>query len=263
MIIYLDALFFLNFFFDFLLLMTVSITLKRNAQIKRLFLGSVLGSLSTFFLFFSFNQFSLFLFKLFLAIGMNLIAFGLKDKKYFFQNLSYFYMTSTVLGGFLYFLNLTFSEEVQGMIFIKKDFSINYAFLILVSPLILFLYLKQRKEINHYQQIIPVTIYFRNGKRLSITGFMDTGNKLMDPITKKHIILVNRQKLKGIVPIRSPMYVPYHSLNHHGILKCISIDFMEIDGKKFSNYLVGLSEKDLLKDGVECILNSFYLEEKQ
>lgn len=170
-------------------------------------------------------------------------------------------MTSTVLGGFLYFLNLTFSEEVNGLVFVKKDVSINYAFLILLSPLILYLYQKQRKEQSHYHQIIPVTLHFKNGQTLSINGFIDTGNKLIDPVTKKRIILLNQKKVKGIVPIRSPMYVPYHSLNHHGILKCIPIDFLEIYNKKLSNYLVGLSEQDLLKDGIECVLNSFCLEE--
>lgn len=261
MVIYLDAVFFLNLFFDFLLLMTVSITLKRNAKVSRIIIGSLIGTISFFTLYFSFQTISLFIFKVLLSIIMILVTFGLKDKKYLMQNLSYFYMTSTVLGGFLYFLNLSFSNEVKGLVFVQKNFSCNYLFLVIISPFILYVYNKQRKEINHYENIYPVEIHFKNGQNLLINGFLDTGNKLVDPITKKKIILINEDKIKGLVPIRSPMYVPYNSLNHHGIIRCIAIETIEIMGIQSPNYLLGLSEEDLLKDGVDCVLNSFCLEE--
>ena len=86
-------------------------------------------------------------------------------------------------------------------------------------------------------------------------GFIDTGNKLKDPITKKKIILINAQKLKGLVKIRSPMYVPFNSLNNHGLLKCISISSLKINDKTYHDYLLGISNNILLKDGIDCILN--------
>ena len=96
MTVYIDVVFILNFFFDFLLLLTVNNVLKRNIPLKRILFGSFVGSLTIFFLFFSISSFLLFLSKLLLGVLMCLTTFGLKDKKYFIQNLSYLYMTSKV-----------------------------------------------------------------------------------------------------------------------------------------------------------------------
>ena len=241
MTIYLDAVFFLNFFFDFLLLLTISVTLKRNIKLKKVF--------------------TLFLFKIVLSILMIMITFGFKDCKYFFSNLAYFYMTSIVLGGFLYFLNLSFRENVSGLIFIYDDVSINYFFLIIISPVILYIYYKQQREQNYYNKTLPVTLTLTNGKILKLSGFIDTGNKLIDPISKKKIILINQKKIQGSINIRSPMYVPYNTLNHHGLLKCIKIKTLEIGGIKKSDYLLGISEDDLLNNGIDCLLNFKCLED--
>ena len=49
--IYLDVIALLNFLMDFLLLITVNYTLKRNSSWKKLVLGAFLGSLTLIFLF--------------------------------------------------------------------------------------------------------------------------------------------------------------------------------------------------------------------
>ena len=45
MIVYLDLVFLINYFFDCLLLILVNVTLKRNISIKRILLTSLLGEL--------------------------------------------------------------------------------------------------------------------------------------------------------------------------------------------------------------------------
>ena len=157
MTIYLDVLFILNLFFDFILLLTVNNTLKRNAKLKRIFFGSFLGSLSIFTLFIPISSFLLFFLKIFLGLLMCIITFGLKDKKYTIENVSYLYMTSTILGGFVYFLNLSFSESHYNLIFTYDTISINYLFLVIISPIMLYIYVKQRKEF-HYQNYYQVTL---------------------------------------------------------------------------------------------------------
>jgi len=259
MTIYLDLIFLLNLFFDFLLLLTVNNTLKRNASLKRLFLGALFGSTTIFSLFFDFTTLTLFLFKIVVSFIMCVLSFGLKDKKYTIQNLSYFYMTSTVLGGFLYFLNLNFAESQKGLVFTYDTVSINYIFLVIISPILLYVYFKQQRDAKNYQSYYEIIIHFKNGNSKKLTAFLDTGNKLVDPITKKKIILLNREKMKNLE--ETFIYVPYNSLNHHGLIQCIPIESLEINGKKSKNYLVGLSEGDLLRDGIDCVLNQYCLEE--
>ncbi len=260
MTIYLDVVFFLNFFFDFLLLLTVNNTLRRNSSLKRLFLGALIGSLTIFLLFISMTSLVLFLIKILISILMCVASFGLKDRRYTIQNLSYFYMTSTVLGGFLYFLQLSFSENQNGLIFTYDQVSISYVFLVIISPIMLYIYIKQRREVSHYERFYEVKIFFLDGKCLSLNSYLDTGNKLVDPITKKKIVLVSSGKIQDM-HFKRFIYVPYHSLNHHGLMKCVSIDHLEVGDKKSKNYLVGISEGDLLSDGVECVLNASCLEE--
>ena len=260
MTVYIDLVFFLNLLFDFLLLLTVNNTLKRNASLKRIFLGAFLGSITIFTLFLSISSILLFLLKVVLSILMCTITFGLKDKKYVIQNLSYFYMTSTVLGGFLYFLNLTFSESHYGLVFSYESISVNYLFLVIFSPIMLYIYVKQRKSVVHYEQYYRAVIHFLNGKSIEVNSYLDTGNKLVDPITKKKIVIVNEKKLPKNIG-KQIIYVPYNTLNYHGLMKCFQIDSIEINGKVSKNYLVGISEGELLRDGIDCILNFFCTEE--
>ena len=63
--IYLDYVFFINFIFDFILLFTTKVLLKRNVKIKRIILGSFIGTFSIFILFISMPSFIFFLSKMF------------------------------------------------------------------------------------------------------------------------------------------------------------------------------------------------------
>lgn len=62
--IYLDLVLFLNFAFDFLLLSSVSIVLKRNIKINNIIIGAFIGSLSILLLFIKISNFTLFILKI-------------------------------------------------------------------------------------------------------------------------------------------------------------------------------------------------------
>ena len=118
--IYLDLVMILNFAIDFILLLTVSLILKRNVKITRIMLGAFIGGVSILFLFFNVNSVVLFLFKLIISILMIIMSFGFRDIKYTLVNLLYLYMSSIILGGFLYLLNLEFSYKHIGIIFFNN-----------------------------------------------------------------------------------------------------------------------------------------------
>ena len=126
MTIYVDVVLILNFLVDLMLLVTVKVTLKRNVKFYKLILASLFGSLSVLLLFIKLTSFTLFLIKVGISIIMSLIAFKFISLKYTINNLIYLYMTSTILGGFLYMLNVEFSHRQEGLIFINSGLSINY-----------------------------------------------------------------------------------------------------------------------------------------
>ena len=248
MTIYIDLLLIINFIFDFILLLTINIVLKRYSKISRLVLASLFGEITLLSLVIPIKTYFLIFLKLMMGIIMVIISFGYKNIKYTLYNSFYLYMTSVILGGFVYYLSIEFK-------------SMNYLFL-LPSPIILYAFIKSMKvlkEIKNYYY--KITITFNDNYNLNLTAFLDTGNKLIDPITNKPIILINKKKIKGSIQIRSPMYVPYNTINHHGLLECIKPKYILIENKKITNYLIGLSEESFKLNGIDCLLNYKILED--
>lgn len=248
MTIYIDLLLILNFIYDFLLLMTVSVTLKRYISIKKLLFGSLFGMLTTLIILIPLNKYLLLLIKLLLGVLLCIITYNYKDIKYTLNNIVYLYMTSIILAGFLYFLNLEFGNKC-------------YILSLLIGPLILYMYVKMMKNKSNISLYKRVLITFKNNKTIELNGFIDTGNNLIDPITNKRIIIINKNMLKGIYNIRSPMYVPCHTINSHNLLECISIKNIIVDNKIFNNYLLGLVDNLNIGNGVDCLINNKILEE--
>ncbi len=260
--IYLDLIFLLNFCYDLLLLMTIDITLKRYMNIKRLFISALFGGLSLGILFLSFNKILLFIIKILVSILMVLIAFKYKNIKYTLMNLLYLYMCSVILGGFLYMLDIEFSYKREGMIFYFDGLSINYILLLLVGPLILVLYIYEHKKFKStYNFNCKLEIVFNNGKILSCNGFIDSGNKLRDPISKKYVIIISRKILSNYINIRSPMYVPYKALNRYGLIECFKIKYLKINNQIFTNYLIGISNNEFNINGSDVLLNYKLMED--
>lgn len=117
--IYLDLVFIINFFFDFLLLYGTSKILKRLISLKRLLLGSIVGAFSIVFLLFPLNSLELLILKVFLSTLIILITFGRKN---FFQNMLYFYLLSIILGGTLYLFDITISYKNTSILFITNGY---------------------------------------------------------------------------------------------------------------------------------------------
>jgi len=246
--IYVDVILFINFSFDLLLLLCTSISLKRNTKFYKLMLGAFIGSLSILFLFIDISSVQLFFMKVMVSVLMILVSFGFKDYKYFFKNMLYLYTSSIILGGFLYYLSVTFSYKNTGLVFYFEGLSINYIVLIVLSPIILFLYVKQNKEQRvHYKNCYKVILELEN-KTYQLNGYMDTGNNLVDPYFHKPIILINK-KIDG----KNKILVPYTTASGSSVLDCYR-GKLKFKNKAYDVY-VGFS-KDICIEGIDCLLNN-------
>lgn len=147
--IYLDLVLILNFFLDFMLLVSTGLILKRKINIKLITLSSLIGSLTVLLLFMDINSIELFFIKLILSIIMILLAFPKRNIKYIIYNLVIFYIVSIFLGGCLYMLNISMSYKNNGLIFFHNGLSINWILLLILSPVILFFYIKEQKMIKN------------------------------------------------------------------------------------------------------------------
>lgn len=261
--IYVDLVLLLNFAFDFLLLLTVSLILKRNISINRIIIGAFIGSLSILFLFTKITSIQLFLYKIIISIAMTIATFNYKNVKYTLKNLIYLYTTSIILGGFLYYLNIEFSYKQIGIAFINKGLSINVAILLITSPLILYLYIKQGLHLKYnYKNYFKVDIHLKN-QIIKCNGYMDTGNRLVDPYLKKPVILLDKRKKITDISNYHSIYVPYQTISETNIIKCIKAEYVDIKGiGKKENVLIGILNKKLHIDGIDVILNNMLMEEQ-
>lgn len=257
--IYLDLVFFLNFFFDFLLLFATSRLLKEHPAWYRLLLGSFLGAMSIFFLFLKLNSFTLFLLKTGIAFMMIRVTFRFKNIKSFLKQVLYLYLVSIILGGALYFINIQFSYQNSGIIFFHNGLSINFIIILISAPMIIFWYLKEQRHYkNTYQNIYDVKVKTKEDEYL-LKGYLDTGNHLKDPYKKRSVLLVE----KGRIPIeeKDVIYVPYASLNHQGIVKCKKAEKIEIGSQVYTNMLIGIATDEFKIEDIDCIIPSIVKED--
>ena len=254
-VIYLDLLFLLNFIYDFLLLITTGLVLKRVVKLKKILIAAITGACSYFLFFLNISNFVVWFYIIGVGIIMIIIAYG---KKNIFTNLVYFYMNCIILAGFFYFLKVQLSYERTGLLYKLNINNTNTFLIMIISPIILYLYVKQNKLLKEKQNLnYLVNVYLKNGEILNLNGFIDSGNRLRCPVTKKYIIIL----ANGVYDGDNPMYVPFTGVNKTGLLKCFSIKFIEINKQKFKNYLIGISDGDINIEGSDCILNGKLMED--
>ena len=255
--VYVDLILLLNFVIDFLILLTVSIILRRNAKIRKILLSTVVGTLSILVLFVNMNNLILFLYKLILSVVLILVAFGYNDIKCFFNNLLYFYTTSILLGGFLYFLNIQVGYEKVGFTFVDNNIKLNFLVVVIFSPFILYIYTRQIKVLKvFYSNRKKVNVYLDDDIIVELNGYVDTGNTLIEPYGGKFVIIAHNKEISEYSKVNNFILVPYKALNYEGIMKCIIPKYVYIDGIGLkSNVVVGISESKIKMDGIDCLLN--------
>lgn len=253
--IYVDILFLINLTYDFLILNSVNVVLRRGIKIKRILIGSFVGSISTFSIFIPLLN-NVFV-TLFISVIMILLTFHYKDFIYFKNNIIYFYMISIIFGGTIYLINLKFNTFYTPKDIYEQRILINFIGILIISPIIYFLYLYTYKNNQVNNQNYYKLKCSLNDKVHELTAFYDTGNLLKDPYKGRPIILVNKEILKCDIKNKSPIYVPCNMVNNHILIKCYKPSVLIINNHLINNCLIGLWDKCLFKDGIEGIISGY------
>ena len=237
---YIDLFFIFNVIMDYIIIMSTSILLKRRTSYIRMILSSLIGGISSLVLFTSLNKIVI---EIVSIVIMILISFGYKGIRYLINNILYMYILSTLLGGIIYLFNIKVSNSMF----------LTYLIIIVISIEVMILYIKENKKMRSiYNNYYKVDIYFKDREKLSLIGFVDTGNNLYDPYKKRPVIIVPNKYIKEDKYI----LVPYHTINGNGLLKCIKPDIIFIDGIGYKgNVLIGFSDSFNFGDGVDVILH--------
>ena len=206
-----DIIWLLNVIVDSMILWMTSIILKQQIKGWKIILGGLLGSLIIFIGFIpSIHQYAGNLgVKILVSILMVFTVFGFKRLRYFVSCLFTFYLVTFLTGGILIGLHylLMFDFELQSTIFLAsvKGFGdpISWFFVIFCFP-VAWYFSKQRIDsiatVNiQYDQLVDVEVKI-NGVCFQLTGLIDSGNQLYDPLSKMPVMIVSIGSLEEVLP---------------------------------------------------------------
>ena len=97
------------------------------------------------------------------------------------------------------------------------------------------------------QSVIYYAKITEGNQTICVRGLKDTGNQLMDPLTKKPVSIIEKEKLNGLISEETKMlYVPYQSVGKsNGLMKACIMEQMEVEGIIYRNVILGLFEGKL------------------
>lgn len=197
--IFIDVLFLENFFLDFFVLYITAFALARRFSVFRGVIASFVGAIYSCSLYISnFSFLENVGFKIVVMAFMIFVVFKTKEIFEFIKcSLTFFFM-NIVLGGSIFLVNSTFLTQNSNGVYIKNGF-IHLIFgvvLILIFGKLMFNHIK--KGMVKKSMAKELIMVYKN-KKIILNTFSDTGNTLIDPLTKSSVVIVSKDKLKNLI----------------------------------------------------------------
>ena len=191
MVYYVEYVFVENFIIDFILLFITGKLIKRVIIFKRLIIASLVGSLYVILTFYIGREFmAFFIVKFSISVLMIMIAFDSKGILTNIRVIICFYITSLIMVGIISALYYLTYDKLTVNAIIMSIFT-GYAALHFF-----FKEIKDRINRHNYKRTVNVSI---GGISKTFRGYIDTGNELTDPMTGKHVMVVNIDCIKDIL----------------------------------------------------------------
>ncbi|NLM49806.1 MAG: sigma-E processing peptidase SpoIIGA [Clostridiaceae bacterium] len=209
-VVYVDVLFLVNFFANYIILFLTSKLAKIKPSYTRLFYGASVGALYAVCMFFpSLSPLYSIVSKFLFSLGLVAISFKIKDVILFFKVLGVFYFVSFALGGGAFFLLFFTGSGAKlgafisnGILYINVPLYllILSSFFVLILILVLSRFFKTIFRSENLLKDLRIQVL---GEIVDIKAFIDTGNTLHDPITDSPVAVVCYEKIKPYIPEES------------------------------------------------------------
>lgn len=251
--LYVDVLFFVNFFMDYILLLFVWRVLRCEVKHKNIVIGAGAGAFLTCVLvILPIPNTVLELILFHLVVNTCMVRVGLKIKNIpgFFKALILLYIGAFFMGGILESLN---NYMKIGGIFILLAVAGYYASLGMWEFLTM-LHRWKKKYVNVELQL--------GDNKIKLNALIDTGNTLRDSETGKPVSVISRSAMEQALDNQniSLRYIPYRSIGKsEGSMPVIQADKLRLLGEEqkcFEKPIIGIAEEAFPEGGVfQMILN--------
>lgn len=257
----------------------------------RVFLGALLGSLYSLTIFApNIHPVLLLVLKLFFALSIIAVTFGMKDVKKYFRCVILFFVSNILFAGAVIAFFIMFKPKgvyVNNSI-IYFNFSATSLILISVAVYcivsIIYYFIQKR---GNFSTRYNVLIEYK-GKSTVINGLVDTGCDLTEVFSRTPVCVCEYDSIKEILPsmmsnlinsdisnmgkISSSEFgkemriIPYHDVSGSGMMCAIKPSkFVLINGKihtDIENVYVAITKKNLSNGDYNCLINPQILESK-
>lgn len=272
MTIYLDIVFIENLLMNYIILFATGFIQKIQMKQLRLILSSSFGGAYAIISYLNIIPiYSNIFMKILLSVIIIFIAFNPQNVRKMFKTILLFYLTSFVMGGCA--LALLYMISPENIIFKEGVLVGTYPMKItIIAGLIGFFIIQISFQINKRQlkkkdMICNLEICIKRQKT-KVKAYLDSGNTLKDPITKKPVIIVEKSKLKELCNIDLEKIIggdeenkeklkfkiiPFNSIGkQNGILIGVKPDFVKIEYEDKEEYIydtvIGLYDKRIGKE---------------
>lgn len=275
---------------NYMILLTEQIILKEQIIHKRLIVSSSIGSIySVIIAITKPNYWIINITKIIISIIMIIIGCNNVKRKNLINRIIIFYLIAFVFGGcsnaILYSINQNkdLNRKINsifdpfGITILAGIFSI---ILIIYTFKIIY---KKRK----FKDILCKLKIINEGKEKNLRAMIDTGNSLIDPISKSPVVIIEKEKMLGIIPneiiennediicgkydIKNEKYkskirlLPFSTIdNKNGMILGIRVEEVEteINDEKISkkNVVIGICNEKISKQ-YSCLIGGDYIEE--
>lgn len=200
-----EYLFIENFIINYLILEITKIITRTKVKRSRIFITAMIGAFYPFIMFFPSIMFlTSFYMKIIISIIIVKLAYNSKSLSLYSKQLSAFYIISFVFAGAsvgsYYFIhsynNILFKSNFKG------GFAIKYLLLgiLLGGIMIKNLLSYYQKKITKEQELLNIIVYLNNNNT-SLISLIDTGNSLIEPLTKTPVMVVEYKIIKNLLPL--------------------------------------------------------------
>lgn len=204
MVIYVDELFLENFIMNYIILYITAYFSKIKPKWYRLSFASALGATYVILTYIvNISIYNNLIFKAILSVLIVIVGFNFKKTVEFLKIICIFYLTTFAIGGAGFCIGY-FSDAItitdSGVIYVKEislKLVIISMFLTFIMARIVVMILKNK--INLSSEYFDIDVFLGN-KDVRLNAFLDTGNTVHEPFSKKSVIFVEGERIRKIFP---------------------------------------------------------------
>jgi len=257
--IYIERVFIINLVLNIFILILTAKTLKLSATRLRILAGGIIGALGyclTLLLPVTYTV-KVLVGLVPVSVFMAKVTFNSQGIKNILRQTGFLFVYAFLIGGLMLFLQRQI--PIIGLYADKVWLILVLAYAVYAGLNFLLKWHKQNREDDFLKVSIP------NGvNEVIVTALVDTGNGLVEPISKKPVAILDEtvwEELKSLMKPEKTKVIPYHNISKtHGLMTGYEIGeiFIEKSGQreKYENVIVAISPGKISRNNkYQMILN--------